>query len=69
MKLVDESLIKWYDMFAEMKNEMNKVYVYRWSTTTYEGITEWKESTDRLSDILYKLKEQWVEQVELIEEA
>lgn len=65
---ISKELYERYELFLDLKDEMDKIYRYKWPTAVWNGTTEWRESTDRLSDILYKLKEHWIERPELIEE-
>ena len=67
MKKIDEELIERYELFLDLKDEMDKVYRYKWLVHTWNAI-EWRESTDKLSDILWKKKEHWIERIQIIEE-
>ena len=65
---IDKNLLDKYATYLELQAEFAKIYRYTWPTAMWNGTTEWRESTDKLSDILYKLKEAWIERPELIEE-
>lgn len=57
-----------YELYLKLKSEMEAVYAYKWPKAMYYGTIEWHESTDKLSDILYKLREGWIGSPEWIEE-
>jgi len=67
-KQIDKELIERYDLYIDLKDELDKVYRYKWPVAMWNGTTEWRECTDKLSDILWKKQECWIERPELIEE-
>lgn len=65
-KIIGNQLIERYERFIGLQNEMYEVYRYRHAIVRND-VTQWVEATDRLSHILWKMKERWIERPELIE--
>ena len=68
MNNLDSEMMERYELYLVLKKEMDKVYRYRWPTPMCDDTTRWMEGVDKLSVILWKHKESWIEKPELIEE-
>ena len=67
-KIIDEELIERYELFLDLKDEMDKIYHYTWHVPQWNGTTVLWQSTNKLSVILDKLQQHLIDRVQITEE-
>lgn len=65
---INKEMFDKYELYRSLKRDFEKSYHYEFCVESYNEPAKWCESTDTLSNIMFKAKEFWSIPPKIIEE-